>query len=318
MSLTNSFQANNLAQVLVGKSSYEIVAPESARRSPALFRDAQGRSTFKLEKHAQTSHWPICKSSGLLGTINHILHCVAEDIGAVVRSSDGQLIGCDRDALLNWWKGPIKILSCAVQGTAEYLQRWWSAAGAGCSQKSVRRYTKELKELGLLDYNQMSFEHCSEHGIRSPRHYTYLDIGGLLLLAEMLKERLEAAEASQPGHQGAFLGMMYDALFSGWGWRRTGDPDMDTPEDYDDSQVVRSMGSHAARSALDYYDPQRISLGSALRHLREMSQIVVKNGGRRGREFFNAAKHMAIARCSNDEERIMVNDVIRGELLPKS
>lgn len=311
MSLAISSESNNLAQVLVGDSSYEITAPPSARRSPALFRNAEERNTYKLEKHAQTEHWPTIKTKGILGTINHLLHCLASDIGAVVRNDDGQLIACDRKVLLKWWEGPLKIVSCAVQGTAEYLQRWWAGAGAGCSQKSVRRYTKELKDLDLLDYNQMSFQHCSEHGIRSPRHYTYIDIGGLLLLAEMLKERLEAEGIAQPGHQGAFLGMMYDALFSGWGWRRKGDPDMDTPEDYDQSAEVRSMGSHSARADLDEHDPERIGLASALRHLREMTIVFAKNQGKRGHEFMESAKHMALKRCQSDRERISVGELMK-------
>jgi len=72
------------------------------------------------------------------------------------------------------------------------------------------------------------------------------------------------------------------------------------------------MGSHSSRAELDEHDPGRLSFASALRHLREMTIIFAKNGGRRGREFMDSARHMAAKRCQDDRGRLVIGEVMKS------
>ena len=61
------------------------------------------------------------------------------------------------------------------------------------------------------------------------------------MLAEVLERRI--GYDGLPDHKAAILQKIYNALFSGWGYNREGEPDTQEPTDYAESVAIRQERS---------------------------------------------------------------------------
>lgn len=265
--------------------------------------ESHTKTEFQNRVSEVIHHWPTTKLKGMVGIINQLTWHWSNCWGAVKTIDEADADGnvkskpydCDRDIVQEALATPA-LLNTSVTSTVNYVKRFWaSSVGASCSRATVKRYTAELKELGLLDYDSQ----FQSVGRARNRFYTYLDIPHLLLLAELIMERLQAAcPDAMPSHWGQFMGWLYDAVFpTGWGWRKKGNPDDVEPETVRDSLMARVWASHLARVELSEREPWRGTFRSAVRHLRQVVELDNLIGGCMG--IVTAARGLALAHCRN-------------------
>lgn len=288
----------------------------SEQRSPLcgssdLNPDTVRLSDFRAELWSLIQNWPTTKLKGMAGVINQLCWHWANCFGAVkkVWRAVGEAlklvpINCDRGIVQEALRTPAS-LNTSISSTVDYLKRFWSGSGAASSRPTVKRYTTELKEMELLDY-QSEFQSV---GRARNRHYTFLDIPRLLILAELLIDRLQELDVAMPSHWGQFMGWLYDAVFLGWGWRRKGCSEIQEPDNEDSTDLLRAEASHAARAESENTSPQRISFRSALRHLDSLSQLWEKRRSQSLLRMLQAARQWAVRRCKNDLDHVAVGEV---------
>ena len=185
----------------------------------------------RIELWAQIETWHPKRIHTALGAINNLLYHASHCFGCVNRDEQGQL-KIDRDALIELCDRPIRLVT-AFCHTKDYLSKWWPSAFT--TDKAVRGVISSIQKMGLLHY-----ESEWQSG-RTSRVYDFLDIPGLLILAEALEKALGFDQL--PKHGAALLQKMFNALFSGWGYNRRGDAGQSEPETHEDSVIARAERS---------------------------------------------------------------------------
>ena len=268
-------------------------------------------SDLRVELWSLIQSWPTSKLKAMAGIINQLCWHWADCWGAVKKVRqvvDETLklvpVSCDRATVQKALRTPAS-LNTYISSTVDYLKRYWRGVGTASSRSTVKRHTDELRDLELLDY-QSEFQSI---GRARNRHYTFLDIPRLLILAELLIDRLQELDVAMPGHWGQFMGWLYDAVFLGWGWRRKGCSETQEPDDEESTGLLRAESSHAARTESENISPKRISFRSALRHLDSLSQLWERQRSQNLLRMLQTARHWAVKRCRNDVDHIAVGQV---------
>ena len=326
--------------VLANGSRYEVdpeLLPQSHRRgrhSQVMAKEITlcgsraenlSRQAFQHEVYSAISEWSSTTLKGFVGVINqltwHWANC-SDAVKKITRKTEHgtkeQAIGCDRKKVHEALQVSA-VLNTSVTSTVNYLKRYWASCGAASSRATVKRYTETLKEWGLLDYHS----EFQSTGRARNRFYTYLDIPRLLLVAEVIMERLQhmvdTTDIPMPSHWGQFMGWLYDAVFAGWGWRKKGHADAVEPATHEESVVERAMASHESRVEQVEFEPWKLSFRSALQHLSNLVDVCQIKGitkpwhfkisGRQteGQSWRKSlrwklveARHWALSRAAND------------------
>lgn len=273
---------------------------------------SQERQDFQIEVSAMISEWPSTKLKGIAGVINQLVWHWADCFGAtrkaIQKTEYGpkeMVFGCDRKKVQLALQTHA-LLNTSITSTVNYIKRFWSGSGASCSRATVKRYTAELKDMGLLDY-QSEFQST---GRARSRFYTHLDIPRLLLLAEVIIDRLQQMQAPMPSHWGQFMGWLYDAVFSGWGWRRKGHPEEVEPETHEESMQVRANASYEARAEMIKDNLRSISFRSALQHLAALGDLWRIGRSKDLLRRLQIARGWAVERCRNDYDHEAIAGVM--------
>lgn len=171
--------------------------------------------------------WTTKECHTVLGIINNLVYHLGCSCGAVSRNEDGKLT-VDRSQLLAIIKRDLRLVT-ALCHTKEYLEQYWPDAFHGLNR--IREMIYILEDAGLLAYES----HRSKGKVS--RVYTFLDVPALLMLAEILEDRI--GYESLPQHGAGLLQKMFNALFKGWGYRRKGVDGQAAPDSYDLSDAER-------------------------------------------------------------------------------
>lgn len=250
------FLANGEAIEIEALIPGSMQGEETGHRADFVYSDPEARRDRRLELAAASQDWTPKRCQTALGVINNLLYHAGACYGAVSRDAGGLLVAC-REKLISLIQEPAILLKNALASTAEYLKQWWP--GASRNINTIRDVIEELQDIGLLS-------HYSQRGAgKRSRVYNYLDIPGLLLLAEALEKRL--GYENLPEHGAALLQKLYNALFSGWGYNREGEPDSQAPRGYEESVAVRRERGWRFRQAAV---AAVAAAGAAYHHLRSL------------------------------------------------
>jgi hypothetical protein len=207
----------------------------------------------------ETYGWREAKKLSMLGLINGLLFQVfrgVEGIYVSMVTEDGKKIWQAVPGVLRTvFKSGQILLSTAVGWLAKNVNRHWLAYAPGGARsvtaETVRAYLQELRELGLLDWAEQSFE-PGRYG--RCRLFTGMDFTRLCLLAEVIETDLLASAraelppdcesgdempAALPPHFGTVTKIIHDAGIPGFGYGRAGDPGETPPTTYADTDKRR-------------------------------------------------------------------------------
>ena len=210
---------------------------------------------------------------GYLAIANQLLYWWAKCL-KVAKKIPGQGHIFSRDRAIAALNFDIRMV-CAVSSTAAYAEKLWTPTGenggSGVSLRSIHTRLDELRALGLLDWEDREFsDRTGKKGrVKQPRIYTYIDVVGLLFLAEACEERLYQLTARDhdcakypngniglsflPEHFGNFTRLLFNTIIPGWGWRREGPSDENEPVSHEESDLAREDIAKDWRGSNDWW-----------------------------------------------------------------
>lgn len=197
-------------------------------------------TTFRVDAWYYTEGWSEKRLRTVLASINKMVYHWGICTGAIVEEdADRPGGGSVRRACKAIARTAIysrSVLLCALSSINGYIREFW---GHAFGDRSLWGWLDELRQDGFLDY-------ASENRNGKKSRQWLLNIPDLLLLAEacekriLEKKRMEETEAdpygfeweAMPAHHGYTLKILFDAVFPGWGWNRTGDDTQNEPTSY--------------------------------------------------------------------------------------
>ena len=126
------------------------------------------------------------------------------------------------------------------------------------------------------------------------------------------------------------MGWLYDAVFTGWGWRRKGDPEIEEPNEVVAALLHRLQLSHESRAAFEEEAPYKVTFRSALRHLMGVVELcrlsgvtkpwhlrsnvrhedsLVQSQRRNLSRLLSAARRWAVSKCESDLDQRAVGEI---------
>ncbi len=191
----------------------------------------------------------------MLGAIHNLLTDAANSLDVLEwqTNRDGDRIHCiggDRTKAKYMVEQSWSLIR-AISSTQEWVEELWGSIQTAFSLNSVRRSIDWLRDADLLAYHS-EFE-AGIYG--ASRRYTYIDVPGLLLLAEVLEASI--GFDSLPSHNMSSIKALHDAVFPGFGYGRTGPSDMGEPDDWETSLEVREWSSWNSDTNGGKFEPSR-------------------------------------------------------------
>jgi hypothetical protein len=200
---------------------------------------------FRAEAWFYIEGWTEKRIKTVLAAINKMLYHWGVGVGALVEDDEGGIVRKVNRAIARTAIYAHSVLLCAVSSVGDYIRRWW---GHEFSDRSLWGYMADLQADGFLSY-------ASEHGTGKKSRQWLLNVPDLLLLAEACEKRLlwlkrmEETDDdpygfewdSMPMHHGATMKLLFDAIFPGWGWNRTGDGSQNEPKTYAETDECQEV-----------------------------------------------------------------------------
>ena len=213
--------------------------------------DSDEREKLRIEYWAMLSGKRQKSIATLYAIGNNLLFHAAECFGAFEwqehESGKRSIVGVIREklsAMNEAFKKGQFVLCTALSHTKDFINRFWPEASQ--SRRAIAGWIDFFKELNLLDYVEQSFI-SGKWG--NSRRYSFIDVEKLLVFLEAAEEHLGdlVYESYQDGKddytvnaRGTAVRALFNGLFTGWGFRRTGDPDEVEPETWEETDLSRA------------------------------------------------------------------------------